>query len=48
MDARAELTMSTTVEVELTVGPKMAAWLQSLGWTPPLPEQPADDEENNA
>lgn len=40
--ADAVLNVSTSAEVEFTVGEKTAAWLVALGWTPPVVEAPAE------
>lgn len=46
--AEANLTVGVSTDVEFTVGEKTAAWLMSLGWTPPVEEAvPGSDLVNN-
>lgn len=40
--ADAVLNVGVTGDVEFTVGEKTAAWLVSIGWTPPVVEVPAE------
>ena len=35
-----DLSLDATTPVEATIGPRTAAWLQSMGWTPPSPAAP--------
>lgn len=46
--AEAKMEVAVSTDVEFTVGEKTAAWLMSLGWTPPAEETvPGSDLVNN-